>query len=164
MVMEKELVKWLQDRHLAKSTLRMLEKEHLVSAHLISQLREEDLDSLKTQYSLSMGHFIELREARDALLQGEFDQYHHVNALPKAHETCEPNQSNGDYVSEQPENIAPAAVPVSISCTCTCKCNVCSLSTFSIVPLSHPLCWCLINIACSQSKIIIWQSVWGTTG
>ena len=115
MVMDKELVKWLQDRHLAKSTLRMLEKEHLVAAHLISQLKEEDLDSLKTQYSLSMGHFIELREARDALLQGEFDQYHRVNALPQTHETCEPNQSNGD---EQPANIAPASVPVSISCSC----------------------------------------------
>ena len=63
---------WLQDRKLAKKTLKVLEKEHLISAEVISLLREEDLQLLMRQYSLSVGHIIALREARNALLQGEF--------------------------------------------------------------------------------------------
>ena len=75
--MDREMRNWLQDRKLAKKTLKVLEKEHLISAEVISLLREEDLQLLMRQYSLSVGHIIALREARNALLQGEFPARQH---------------------------------------------------------------------------------------
>ena len=71
-VMDPELRKWLTDRKLAKKTIKVLEKEDLTSVDVITLLRNDDLEKLKTQHSMSVGQIIELREARDALLRGEF--------------------------------------------------------------------------------------------
>ena len=70
--MDPELRKWLTDRKLAKKTIKVLEKEDLISVDVITLLRNDDLEKLKTQHSMSVGQIIELREARDALLRGEF--------------------------------------------------------------------------------------------
>ena len=69
---DQELKKWLKSRKLPDTVVKALDKERLLSVDLISQLREDDLQSLRTQYSLSMGHFVELRAARDAIIRGEF--------------------------------------------------------------------------------------------
>lgn len=70
--MDGEFKNWLQDSKVAQKTLDVLEKEELISAKKISLLKEMDLEFLRTQHSLTMGQIIELREARDALLRGEF--------------------------------------------------------------------------------------------
>ena len=74
--MDPELRKWLTDRKLAKKTIKMLEKEDITSVDVITLLREDDLQKLKTQHSMSVGQLIELREARDGLLRGEFIHEH----------------------------------------------------------------------------------------
>ena len=52
--MDQELKKWLKSRKLPDTVVKVLDKERLLSVDLISQLREDDLQSLRTQYSHSM--------------------------------------------------------------------------------------------------------------
>lgn len=75
--MDGEFKNWLKDRKVAEKTLDVLKKEELISAKKISLLKENDLELLRTQHSLTIGQIIELREARDALLRGEFISNHH---------------------------------------------------------------------------------------
>lgn len=75
--MDGEFKNWLQDRKIAQKTLQVLENEELISAAVVSCLKEKDLEWLRTQHSLTLGQIIELREARDALLRGEFTPEHH---------------------------------------------------------------------------------------
>lgn len=70
--MEKELEKWLSNRRLSKKTLKVLIKEELVATGVISRLREDDIQQLSTKHSLTMGETVLLREARDAILRGEY--------------------------------------------------------------------------------------------
>ena len=70
--MEKEFEQWLSGRHLSKKTLKMLVKEELVTAEVLSRLREEDIRILSTKHSLTMGETVHLREARDAVVRGEY--------------------------------------------------------------------------------------------
>ena len=66
--MDPELRTWLTDRKLAKKTLKILEKEEITSVDVISLLKDDDLQELKMQHSMSVGQLIELRETHDALL------------------------------------------------------------------------------------------------
>ena len=70
--MDKELERWLRGRNLSKNTLKVLVKEELLTTEVISILREDDIRQLSTKHSLSVGETVHLREARDAVLRGEF--------------------------------------------------------------------------------------------
>ena len=92
--MDPELIKWLESRKLGKKVMKMLHKEQLITVDVICHVKEEDLQSLKTQYSLSMGQLIQLRAARDAMLEGEFASstqanVHNDNHEPSSSETEE---------------------------------------------------------------------------
>jgi hypothetical protein len=84
--MDPELRTWLTDRKLANKTLKILEKEDLTSVDVISLLKDDDLQELKTQHSMSVGQLIELRETRDALVHGELTQQHSTGLEHSSHE------------------------------------------------------------------------------
>ena len=70
--MEKKLEQWLRGRNLSKKILKMLVKEELVTTEVLSLLREDDIRVLSQKHSLSMGETVHLREARDAVIRGEY--------------------------------------------------------------------------------------------
>ena len=102
--MDKELENWLLSK-VTKKTFKMLKKEQLVTATVISQLKDNDLQQLKTQYSLSMGQFVELRGARDAVLRGEFPAHDNGSAVPSVPAPRRSSSDGTDGADESSDGI-----------------------------------------------------------
>ena len=116
--MDPELRTWLTDRKLANKTLKILEKEDLTSVDVISLLKDDDLQELKTQHSMSVGQLIELRETRDALVHGELTQQHSTGLEHSSHEA-----DNNVMPAEESDLVPVAAVSV---CICSVQSPVCT--------------------------------------
>lgn len=85
---------WLSGRGLQPATISALQKESILQENTLKLLSDEDLETLKKKYSITVGQFALLRSVRGDLHEVDKDGFELVEE-PPVHEDSESMGKNG---------------------------------------------------------------------